>query len=98
MGARESVGEGMSELIMGFGVKPFEGSSVLMVPVIEGSTEVVTDWRVVAVESYEVYVKSAIGFPEGLRYVLDLIGGGGASALQHVAHITGYVPSPGGPK
>jgi hypothetical protein len=55
MGAREPVGEGMSELMIGLGSKPLEGRLVLMVPLMEGSTEVVTDWRVVAVESYEVW-------------------------------------------
>jgi hypothetical protein len=50
MGTRDVVGEGMPLLSIGFGVKPFEGRAVLIVPLMEGETEAVTDWRVVAVD------------------------------------------------
>jgi hypothetical protein len=51
MGTRDVVGEGMPLLSMGFGVKPLEGRAVLIVPLMEGETDLVTDWRVVAVDS-----------------------------------------------
>lgn len=50
MGASEPVGLGMAELRMGSGVKPLEGSTVLMLPVMEGCSDCVTDWMVVTGE------------------------------------------------
>lgn len=50
MGASEPVGLGISELRMGSGVKPLEGSTVLMLPVMEGRSDCVADWTVVAGE------------------------------------------------